>query len=172
MTFVCALLRGLCMCTFVCALLYAPRLRAAVLRRSTPSFRPRSRNSTLPVMRKHDNCVPLPMIMYMCMNMRAHTSTISAEVLSLHYFFPRRFPGFGRYDRLIGEYNTLSRDVPGHSQTASAAASHVIARPQTAPLESRSALPPGWEAHVDDATGVTYYHHAATQQSRWDRPVC
>ena len=32
-------------------------------------------------------------------------------------------------------------------------------------------LPPGWSAHKDPDTGFTYYFHAATGESKWEKPV-
>lgn len=32
-------------------------------------------------------------------------------------------------------------------------------------------LPDGWEERVSRSTGKTYYRHAATGESRWDRPT-
>jgi serine/threonine protein kinase len=39
-----------------------------------------------------------------------------------------------------------------------------------APASANDALPDGWEEFVDDSSGRTYYHHAATQQTIWERP--
>jgi hypothetical protein len=32
-------------------------------------------------------------------------------------------------------------------------------------------LPPGWSAHVNDATGATYYHNRATGETQWTLPA-
>ena len=32
-------------------------------------------------------------------------------------------------------------------------------------------LPAGWTAHLDPDTKFTYYFHAATGESRWEKPV-
>ena len=46
------------------------------------------------------------------------------------------------------------------------------ARPSasTATAKVADALPTGWEAHTDAATGATYYHHRATSSTSWELP--
>ena len=38
-------------------------------------------------------------------------------------------------------------------------------------MPGEAELPPGWTAHKDPDTGFTYYFHAATGESRWEKPV-
>ena len=33
-----------------------------------------------------------------------------------------------------------------------------------------SALPPGWEEHVDDGSGAPYWHNPTTGETTWEQP--
>ena len=68
------------------------------------------------------------------------------------------------------------RDVAFAAEVAGAAAhaSEVAAEAGAAealPSVGSSALPAGWEAHHSEAHGATYFHHAATATTVWQRPT-
>ena len=35
---------------------------------------------------------------------------------------------------------------------------------------SAPSLPPGWEEHVDDASGAPYWHNPTTGETTWEQP--
>ena len=43
--------------------------------------------------------------------------------------------------------------------------------PPPPPQPDATALPPGWQEHVDEK-GAAFYHHEATGESAWERPRC
>jgi mRNA (guanine-N7-)-methyltransferase len=45
------------------------------------------------------------------------------------------------------------------------------APPGSAPRGPDAALAPGWSRHVSSSTGLPYFHHAASKQSRYDAPI-
>lgn len=57
------------------------------------------------------------------------------------------------------------------SQDATAKPIVPIALPIQAPPNKHSALPDGWIAHIDQASGLPYYIHLPTQHTQWEPPA-